>query len=109
VRKAQAEVRAVKQKAKKAFQTSETEVRNQLYTMQEALAKYLSSSANYKLSKQTLEQAKSQLEIGYITLYDYLISVDGHIRAKTAFDEGKYELLAAYFGLLHATGKEIDP
>ncbi|MGH2612774.1 MAG: TolC family protein [Rhabdochlamydiaceae bacterium] len=108
VKKAQAEARAVAQNAKKSSQIAETEVREQLYKMEEALAKYLSSSSNYKLSKETLEQAKSQLEIGYVTIYDYLISVDGHIRAKTAFDEGKYGLLAAYFGLLHASGKESD-
>ena len=106
IKKAQAEARAVAQNAKHSTQTAETEVRDQLYQMEEALAKYLSSSSNFKLAKETLEQAKSQLEIGYITIYDYLISVDGHIRAKTAHDEGKYGLLASYFGLLHATGKE---
>lgn len=104
VKKAQAEARSVHEKRRQVTQAAQTEVRDQLYEMEQALAKYLSSSATYKLSKQTLEQAKSQLEIGYVTMYDYLISVDGHIRAKTAVDEGKYELLASYFGLLHATG-----
>lgn len=106
VKKAQAEARAVAQNMKKSSQTAETEVRAQLYKMEEALAKYLSSSSNYKLAKETLEQAKSQLEIGYVTIYDYLISVDGLIRAKTALDEGRYGLLNAYFALLHASGKE---
>lgn len=106
VKKAQAEVRAVTQKMKKSSQIAEIEVRDQLYKMEESLAKYLSSSSNYTLAKETLEQAKSQLEIGYVTIYDYLISVDGLIRAKTGFDEGKYGLLNAYFGLLHASGKE---
>jgi outer membrane protein TolC len=107
VKKAQAEARAAGQNMKKSSETAETEVREQLYKMEESLAKYISSSSNYKLAKETLEQAKSQLEIGYVTIYDYLISVDGLIRAKTALDEGRYGLLASYFGLLHASGKEI--
>ena len=64
--------------------------------------------ANYKLAQETLEQAKSQLDIGFTTIYDYLISVDGLIRAKTAQDEGRFDLLSSYYALLHASGKESE-
>jgi outer membrane protein len=106
VRKARAESRAVKFTAKKVTQAAHTDVREQLYSMQKAMAQYVTSAANYKLAQQTLEQAKSQLDIGFTTIYDYLISVDGLIRAKTAQDEGRFDLLSSYYALLHASGKE---
>lgn len=106
IEKAKAEARAVKFNAKKVYQMAHTQVREQLYAMEKALAQYITASANYRLAKQTLEQAKSQLDIGYITIYDYMISVDGLIRAKTTLDEGKFELLDSYYSLLHASGKD---
>ncbi|MBS0648999.1 MAG: TolC family protein [Verrucomicrobia bacterium] len=108
IQKARAEARAAKFTAKKVSQAAHTDVREQLYSMQKALAQYLTSKANYKLAEQTLEQAKSQLEIGFTTIYDYLISVDGLIRAKTAQDEGRFDLLSSYYALLHASGKEKE-
>ena len=69
------------------------------------MAQYVTSTANYKLAQETLEQSKSQLDIGFTTIYDYLISVDGLIRAKTAQDEGRFDLLSSYYALLHASGK----
>ncbi len=105
IKKARAESRAIKFTAKKVTQAAHTDVREQLYSMQKAMAQYVTSSANYKLAQQTLEQAKSQLDIGFTTIYDYLISVDGLIRAKTAQDEGRFDLLSSYYALLHASGK----
>ncbi|HEY5235726.1 MAG TPA: TolC family protein [Rhabdochlamydiaceae bacterium] len=105
IKKARAESRAIRYIAKKVTQAAHTEVRVQLYSMQKALAQYVTSTANYKLAQETLEQAKSQLDIGFTTIYDYLISVDGLIRAKTAQDEGRFDLLSSYYALLHASGK----
>jgi outer membrane protein TolC len=105
IKKARAESRAVRYAAKKVTQAAHTDVREQLYRMQKALAQYVTSTANYKLAQETLEQAKSQLDIGFTTIYDYLISVDGLIRAKTAQDEGRFDLLSSYYALLHASGK----
>ncbi len=105
LKRAQAEARSVKFTAKKVVQSAHTEVRKQLYSMQKAMAQYLTSTANYKLAQQTLEQAKSQLDIGFTTIYDYLISVDGLIRAKTAQDEGRFDLLSSYYALLHSSGQ----
>ncbi len=105
IRKAQAEARSVQFTAKRVSQAAHTDVREQLYGMQKAMAQYLTSTANYKLAKETLEQAKSQLDIGFTTIYDYLISVDGLIRAKTAQDEGRFDLLSSYYALLHAAGQ----
>lgn len=106
IQKARAEARSVQFTAKRVSQAAHTDVREQLYSMQKAMAQYLTSTANYQLAQQTLEQAKSQLDIGFSTIYDYLISVDGLIRAKTAQDEGRFDLLSSYYALLHASGKE---
>jgi len=105
IKKARAESRAVKFTAKKVAQAAHTDVREQLYSMQKAMAQYVTSTANYELAQQTLEQAKSQLDIGFTTIYDYLISVDGLIRAKTARDEGRFDLLSSYYALLHSSGQ----
>jgi outer membrane protein TolC len=105
IKKARAESRAVKFTAKKVSQAAHTDVREQLYSMQKAMAQYVTSTANYELAQQTLEQAKSQLDIGFTTIYDYLISVDGLIRAKTARDEGRFDLLSSYYALLHSSGQ----
>lgn len=89
------------------MQAAHTDVRTQIYSMEKALAKYLTASATLKLAEQTLQQAISQFDIGFTTIYDYLISVDGLIRARTAFDEGQFELLASHYALLHACGKGV--
>jgi outer membrane protein TolC len=108
IRKAQAEARSVRFNAKKISQAAHADVREQLYSIERALAQYLTASANYTLAKQTLGQAKSQLDIGFSTIYDYLISVDGLIRAETAKDEGHFDLLSSYYALLHASGKDSE-
>ncbi|MBS0615917.1 MAG: TolC family protein [Verrucomicrobia bacterium] len=108
IRAAKAEVSSVRQDAKKTLQAAHTDVRHQLYKIEKSLAKYRTASANLELAVETMGQARSQLEIGYSTLSDYLISVDGWVQAKTNYDEGKFELLASYFGLLHASG-EMTP
>jgi len=105
IKKAKAEERAVAFDAQKVLQAAHTDVRDQMYMMEKALSKFLTASANVKLAEQTVSQATSQLDIGYVTIFDYLISVDGLIRAKTALDEGKFELMKAYYGLLHACGR----
>ncbi len=107
IQRAKAEERAVGFDAKKVIQAAHADVREQLYRMEKAIAKYLTASANLKLANETLKQADSQLDIGYINIYDYMISVDGLIRAQTALDEGKFELLISYYSLLHASGREF--
>ncbi len=106
IRKAKAEESKVRYDAKYTLQKAHTEVRDELYRMEKALAKYLTAAASLKLAEETLQQAESQLTIGFSTIYDYLISVDGLIRAKTNFDDGQFELLTTYYALLHACGKE---
>ncbi len=105
IRAAKAEVSSVRFDAKKTLQAAHTDVRHQLYKIEKSLAKYRTASANLELAVETMGQARSQLEIGYSTLSDYLISADGWVQAKTNYDEGKFELLAAYFGLFHSSGK----
>lgn len=106
IRAAKAEASSVRLDAKKTLQAAHTDVRHQLYKIEKSLAKYRTASANLELAVETMGQARSQLEIGYSTLSDYLISVDGWVQAKTNYDEGKFELLAAYFSLLHSSGEQ---
>ncbi len=82
-----------------------TNVKLSIFRTHLTLSKYVTAKANLRLADETLKQANSQLEIGYATIFDYLVSVDGFIRARTALDEGNYELLASYYGLLHSCGR----
>ena len=104
IRQTKSERAAMQFDVKKILQSAHTEIREQIYNMEKGLIKFLAASENLSLAEETLGQAKSRLDIGYDTFYDYLISVDGLIRAKTTLDEGKFELIAAYYGLLHACG-----
>lgn len=106
IKQSKSERAAVQFEVKKILQSAHTEVREQIYKMEKGLAKFLTAKSNLALAEETLAQAKSRLDIGYNTIYEYLISVDGLIRAKTALDEGKFELIAAYYGLLHASGRK---
>lgn len=106
IKKAKAEHRSVIFEATKVLQAAHTDVRDQIHSMEKALSKFLTAAANVKLAEETVTQATSQLDIGYVTIFDYLISVDGLIRAKTSLEEGKFELVRSYYGLLHACGRK---
>jgi outer membrane protein len=106
IQKAKAGFRASRFDLQKVAQAAHTDVRTQLYKIEDAQFKLETASKTLELAGETLQQAISQLDIGYITIFDYMISVDGLIRSKTAFDENQFELVSAYYGLLHACGKE---
>jgi len=106
IKEAKAGLSSTKYSLKNVEQTAHGDVRNQLYAMQQAFSQYFTAKNSLKLAEENLKLADSELEIGYITIYDYLISVDGLIVAQTAFDEGAYELMNSYYALLHACGKE---
>ena len=84
------------------------DVRRQIFSIEEAIASYLSSKGNIDLAKETVELAKERLEVGYVTIYDYQISVDGLIQARFNFDQSEFDILVAYYGLRHASGIDAD-
>lgn len=106
IRKAKHEQAAVGFDATKTMQMAHTEVLTQLYRIEDAKQKLQTARETLELAEETLQQAISQLEIGYITLFDYMISVDGLVFAKTALDQSRFELTSAYYSLLHACGKD---
>lgn len=88
----------------KSLQAAHTEVRYQIYEIEEAISRYLTSSANVKLAEKTVQLALDQLEVGYITIFDYLISIDSLTQARNICAQSRYDLLIAYYGLRHAAG-----
>lgn len=80
------------------------QLQSQLHDIEEAVSSYVTSLGNVKLAEQTLLQASEQLDIGYIDIFDYQISIDGLIQARNHFNQASYELINAYFGLIHAIG-----
>jgi outer membrane protein TolC len=105
IRAAKREVTIASLDTKKIVQAAHTDVGVQIYAVESALSKYLSLTAHLALARQTLTQLMDQFEIGYVTIYDALISVNGFITAKTAYDAGQYDLLVSYYTLLHSSGK----
>ncbi len=82
------------------------DVRAQIHSLEESMAQFTSARSNDTLATQTLYQSKEQLEVGYIDIFDYQIAVNGLIQAKTAAIEAEFDVIKAYYGLLHATGGE---
>jgi len=80
------------------------EVRSEIHGLEEAIASFVTAKSNNTLAIQTLEQAKEQLEVGYIDIFDFQISVNGLIQAMTAEIEAEFDVIRSYYGLLHATG-----
>ncbi|MCP5506085.1 MAG: TolC family protein [Chlamydiales bacterium] len=102
--KSQAEKFSWNYQVQKAFQ----EVRDQIFSIENAIAITLSSEGNVKLAEQTLAQAGEKLEIGYISIFDYQISVNNFIEAKYIYDDSQFALIDAYYQLRHASGVDVN-
>lgn len=88
-------------------QTTMKDVRNQIFTIEESIANYVTSDGNVILADQTLLQAKDQFEIGYITIYDYQLAVNGLIEARNTLSRSAYDLVNGYYALRHAAGVDV--
>lgn len=82
-------------------------VREQIFQIEESVASYVTADANAKLAQQTVTLATDQLSVGYGTIFDYQISVDGFIQAVNNKNKARFDLLKAYYGLRHATGVDL--
>ena len=89
------------------MQNSYEEVREQIFDITESVANYVTAQGNVALAEQTLDLANKQLEIGYLTVFDYQIVVDGLIQALYIRDRARYDLIKGYYGLIHATGCDL--
>lgn len=108
IREAKAKQQAEKFSWDYQVQQAYREVRDQMITIENAAATNLSAKGNMRLAEQTLAQAGEQVEIGYISIFDYQISVNNFIEAKNIFYQSQFELIDAYYGLRHATGIDVE-
>ncbi|MDN3504602.1 MAG: TolC family protein [Rhabdochlamydiaceae bacterium] len=88
-------------------QTTLRLIRDQIYSIEESVANFATNEGNVILADQTLSQARDQFEIGYITIYDFQIAVNGLIEAKNKLSESAYDLVHAYYGLRHCSGIDV--
>lgn len=98
------------QKSSRSFQVQEAleEVRNQIFSIESAIARKVSSEGNVRLADQTLAQAGEKMEIGYISIFDYQIAINNFIEAKNIFFEAQFELIDSYYQLRHASGVDVN-
>lgn len=107
IKQARFEKRSKEFKYRQAMQDTYADVRKQIFDIEESVANYVTADANVRLAEQTVTLANDQLGIGYATIYDYQISVDGFIQAVNNKNKARFDLLKAYYGLRHATGIDL--
>ncbi len=93
---------------KKGVQITYEEVRDQVFSISESVASFVTAQGNVALAEQTLDLANKQLEIGYLTVFDYQIVVDSLIQALFIRDQARFDLIKGYFGLKHASGYDLQ-
>jgi outer membrane protein TolC len=93
---------------RKSVQMSYQEVRFQIFSITESVANFVTAEGNVSLARQTLDLANKQLEIGYITVFDYQIVVDGLIQALYIRDRARFDLIKGYYGLKHASASDLN-
>ncbi|MBN4067064.1 TolC family protein [Simkania negevensis] len=88
--------------------TMKVDVRKQFYAIERSFASLFSTEAAFALAQQAIEQAEQRQQLGVITLLEYRTTIDNLTKARTGYNEAKYSLLLSYYGLIHATGNDID-
>ena len=84
------------------------EVRKKIYEIEESVVNYMTAQANVTLAEQTVSLAKEQLDVGYGTIFDCQVTLDGFVQATNNKNIAKYQLLKAYYGLRRATGVDLE-
>lgn len=93
---------------KNGLQKTLVNLRKQIFSLEESASTYLTADANVKLAEQTVNLANDQLDIGYVTVFDYQITVNSLIQAINIKNQARYSLIKAYFGLRHASGIDLE-
>ena len=91
----------------KSLQNAHAEVRRRIFEIEESIASYLTAASNVKLAEMTTELVKQQLDVGYVTIFDYQISINGLFQAKNTQNKARYDLILSYYGLRHASGIDL--
>lgn len=82
-------------------------IRDQIASIEKGVSSYLSSKGSIRLAEQTLAQASEQIDIGYISIFDYQTSVENLIETQTIFFQSQFDLINAYYGLRYAAGIDV--
>lgn len=90
------------------FQKVEVEIRNGLYQLEETIFSYLSANEAVLLAEQARFQAQEKLEYGRISPLEYRDSVNQLVLAKNLKNKASFELIAAYYELRYATGRDAN-
>ncbi|MCB1106571.1 MAG: TolC family protein [Chlamydiia bacterium] len=104
---AKSEALAEKSHLKGLKQEALKEVRDQIFSIENAMATNTSSESTLKLAEQALAQAGEKLEIGYISIFDYQIAINNYIEAMNIFFKSQFEVIDSYYQLRHATGIDV--
>ena len=107
VRQARRERNAKGCEYRKTVQITHEEVRDQIFSITESIANFVTAEGNVQLGEQTLDLANKQIETGYLTVFDYQIVVDGLIQAIYIRDQARFDLITGYYGLKHASGYDL--
>lgn len=91
----------------KEIQTILKGVRRQIFTIEEAIASFVTEQSSVLLSEQTLSLARQQLAIGYINVFDYQIVINDLIKTVNSRNRASFELIKGYYGLIHASGADF--
>lgn len=108
IRQAQYQEKSKRYEYKKELQKTYANVREQIFNIEESVATFVTADANVKLATQTVELANDQMDIGYVTIFDYQITVDSLIQALNKKNKARYDLIKAYYGLRHASGIDLE-
>ena len=88
----------------KERQTTFRNVRDKIYEIEESMASLATSKGNVVLADQTVVQARDQLQIGTITIYDFQLALNNLIEARNLLSQSSYQLVNAYYGLRQVSG-----
>jgi outer membrane protein TolC len=105
---AKAEKRASIFQLQEERQKTLADVREQIFSIESSIAQFITAEGNVRLSRQTIEQAKEQLQIGYMTIFDYQIAVDSYIEAENIRNKARFDLITAYYGLRQVSGIDME-
>ncbi len=108
IKQARYQKKAKESQYKKELQKTYENVRKQIFSIEEAISSFVTADANVRLATQTVDLANDQLDIGYVTIFDYQITVDGLVQALNHRNKARYEIINAYYGLRHASGADLE-
>jgi outer membrane protein len=91
-----------------ALDVAKVDVRNKIYTIEEALLSYFAAYEGVLLADEALEKAKSRRDVGDITPLEYRDVAASRTQAKQNFNKASFSLLTSYYTLHHSAGVDTS-